>query len=154
MDIPLIQRRRLEAETLAAVYNEMLRLQGERAALDLITRTVSAMGFNAGRAYAAQAPNGPSMEHFRTMLDVWQRGGALDIRNIRGGGRLLAFEVHGCAYVDLYRSMDLPPPLVPVLSCLRDAPFVRGYSPKLEFSRCKTIGEGGDYCDFQFQWRA
>ncbi len=152
MDIPLIERRRLEAETLAVVFNEMRRLQGERAALELITRTISAMGFSAGRAFAAKAPKGPSMEHFSGMLDVWQRGGALEIRNVRRTSHMLAFDVHRCAYVELYRSLDLHPSLVPVLSCLRDAPFVRGYSPKLTFTRNQSIGEGADMCDFLFQW--
>ena len=152
MQISLLDRRRLEAETLTAVYNDMLRLQGPEHALEFVTSTVSAMGQEAGRAFAAKAPEGPSLEHFSGMVDIWRGTGALDIRNIQREPNSLAFEVHGCAYVDLYRELDLPVSLIPVLSCLRDGPFARGYSPKLSFSRQQTIGGGAPFCDFLFQW--
>lgn len=156
-DVPLIECRRIEAATLVAVYNELLQSKSERFALDTIARTVSALAFAKGRAFAAQAPaqdmgGAPSLRHFATIVDVWNGTGALQIENVHQSAHELAFSVTRCAYAELYRSMQVPAALVPVLSCSRDAPFARGYSPHLHFFREQTIAEGAEYCDFLFRW--
>jgi len=150
--IPLIERRRIEAETLTAVFNELVQTLSERAAVDAVARTVSAMAFAKGRAFAAQAPGKPSLDHFATIVDVWSGTGALQIENVSRVQNSLAFSVTRCAYAELYREMQLPTALIPVLSCHRDAPFARGYSPHLHFSRRQTIAEGAAFCDFLFEW--
>lgn len=152
-EVPLIDSRRIEAEVLAAVYSELLQSQSERFALDTIARSVSAMAFAKGRSFAAQSPGGgPSLRHFATIVDVWNGTGALQIENVRQSDYELAFSVTRCAYAELYRSMQVPAALVPVLSCARDAPFARGYSPHLRFYREQTIAGGAEYCDFLFRW--
>lgn len=151
--VSLLDRRRIEAETLFAVYNELLQTRSERSALDTIAHTVSAMAFAKGRAFAAQAPDKPSLEHFATIVDVWNGTGALQIEDVGRRPDSLAFTVKRCAYAELYREMELPQALIPVLSCQRDAPFARGYSPRLQFTRQQTIAEGEDFCDFLFEWK-
>ena len=152
MTLSLIDRRRVEAETFHAVYRELLQSHSERFAVETLARTVSALAFAAGSAFAVAAPHGPELAHFATIVDVWNGSGNLELQDVRLNDKQLSFRVVRCAYVDLYREMLLPPELIPVLSCARDAPFARGYSRRLRFFRDHTIADGANYCDFLFRW--
>lgn len=152
MPISLIDRRRIEAETLWAFYNELARSKDEAYALDAIARTVSGIAYKAGQDFAAKAPASPSLEHFSSVVDLWNGTGNLEIVNVEKEADRLSFSVNRCKYVELYREMGVPQALLPILSCSRDAPFARGYSKSLKFIRQHTIGEGATSCDFLFQW--
>ncbi|MGE4297348.1 MAG: L-2-amino-thiazoline-4-carboxylic acid hydrolase [Desulfovibrionaceae bacterium] len=150
----LLERRRIEAGTLERVYAVLCAREGEAAALASLEAILGAMAVDAGRAFAAQAPDGPSFAHFATVVDLWQGTGALDIRNMHATDTTLTFEVHRCAYANLYREMGMPQQLVERLSCNRDGPFARGYSPHIRFVRTHTVAGGGPFCDFSFTWEA
>ncbi|MEE9473032.1 MAG: L-2-amino-thiazoline-4-carboxylic acid hydrolase [Acidimicrobiia bacterium] len=66
---------------------------------------------------------------------------------------LFRFKVTRCHYIECYEGMELPPELVELLSCARDAPFARAYSPRLYFSRDQTLASGASFCDFCYSWR-
>jgi hypothetical protein len=147
-----IERRRIEAELLAHVYATLLRVHDQATALALVAESVEAAAAAAGRAFAGTAA-APGLAHFATVLDAWQASGALDLRNLSLSGDTLSFEVVRCDYATMYRDMGLPPELAAVLSCCRDAPFARGYSPCLSLDRPATIAEGAPSCRFRFTWR-
>ena len=149
----LLERRLIEAEMLAAVYEALCGSHGQETALDVIRRTVETVAYEAGRAFAAAAPDGPGFEHFRTVVELWKGTGALRIENEVVTPNTLRFDVTRCEYVAAYREMGLPPELRGVLSCARDAPFARGYSDRIEFSRPDTIADGKPACGFSFHWR-
>lgn len=153
MNIPLLERRKIEAGTLGAVYAHLKKTQGTGAALGVIRATVEAVAFEAGQAFAASAPDGPSFEHFQTIVDVWKGTGVLDIDNVKREPDVLTFDVTRCGYVDGYRGMGLPEELIPVISCPRDEPFAAGYSERIVFSRPETIGDGFGRCGFRFEWK-
>lgn len=152
MDMTLLDRRRVEAEALGRVYARLGRDMDKEAALAVIRDVVAGAAAEAGRAFAASAPRGPSFEHFKTVLDLWRRGGALAIENVHDHDRSLTFDVTRCDYVRAYRDMGLPEELVALLSCARDEPFARAYDPRLEFSRSQTLALGADRCCFTFTW--
>ena len=152
MTVALLDRRRIEAETFSVLYRELCRSQNERFALETIGRTVAALAYQAGRSFALQSPHGPSLEHFATVVDLWTGSGALSVSDLERSEKSLSLLVQHCAYAELYRGLGLPQPLIPLLSCARDAPFARGYSPRLNFQRTQTIAEGADCCDFLFTW--
>jgi hypothetical protein len=107
----------------------------------------------AGRDFAAQAPGGPSFEHFKTILSAWKQGGALVVEHVRDTDRVLTFSVTRCLYVEAYRAMGVPAEVLPLLSCARDSPFASAYHPALELDRPCTLAGGADACLFRFTWR-
>ncbi len=147
--IPLLARRRIEAEILARVYASLARRLGEEAAQEVIGEAVEAAAEASGRDFAAQAPEGPGLAHFATVLDRWTEGGALELRDVRLAGDTLEFDVTRCAYAELYRSLGLPAALGYALSCRRDAAFARGYLPGLALDRSPTLAEGAPACRFR-----
>ncbi len=150
--IPLLAQRRIEAAALAGVYRQLTGPLGEDRAVDAIRAAVEAAAVEAGRAFARQAPGGPSLAHFATVVDRWRQGGALAVDGPRLRGNVLELTVTRCRYVELYRSMGVPDRLAPVLSCARDAAFARGYHPALELDRSPTLADGAPACRFRFTW--
>ncbi len=149
----LLEQRKIEARTMAVLFESMKERLGEQQALEILDQALESMALAAGKAYAATAPDGPNFEHFKRIVDVWRGTGALTIERTREEGNTLRFDVTNCAYVELYREMGLPDCLVRRLSCGRDAPFAKGYSDRIVFKRTQTRGSGAAYCDFQFTWQ-
>ena len=133
--IPLLARRRIEAEILSRVFAALSDRVGEDAALEVIGEAVEAAAESAGREFAASAPGAAGLEHFATVIDRWREGRALAVEDVRLSASALSFRVTRCAYADLYRTMGLPPALAGVLSCLRDAAFARGYDRRLRLDQ-------------------
>ena len=151
--VPLLSRRAIEAEIVAKIYAATESRIGRDAALALIGEAIAAAAYESGRAFAAQAPDDrPSLSHFAQVVDLWRRGDALDIADIRLDGQSLSFNVTRCAYMDIYRELGIPQELHAVLSCSRDAAFAAGYSPSLAFERPETIARGCARCAFLFRW--
>lgn len=151
-DVTLLEKRRIEAALLADVYAVLTERLGRVAALAVIEDTVIRAAFEAGEAFAASAPDGPSLAHFVTVTDLWQRGGALTIENQVRTADSLSFDVVRCRYAESYREMGLPEELVARISCLRDGAFASGYSPCLTLKRPATIASGAPCCPFTFTW--
>lgn len=152
--IPLLERRAIEAELLLRVFDAASASLGPRQARLIVEQAVDAAALAAGQAFARSAPGGrPSLEHFATVLERWQEGGVLDIRDIRLDKTSLSFCVTRCGYVEKYREMGLPQPLHSLCSCRRDAAFAEGYSPRLGLERPETIAQGHAACRFVFSWR-
>lgn len=148
-----IERRGIEAELLERVRRVFEPELGPQRTLDLLRHVSDISAREAGAAFAAQAPGGPSLAHFATILERWAQGNALDIRNVRLGENELTFEVTRCAYAETYRKMGLSPEMADVASCCRDFAFAEGYSPRLVLTRPTTIAQGGSACPFAFSWK-
>lgn len=152
-DVPLLARRMIEADILCRVYETTGAAEGRDKALDAVRRVVESAAAAAGRDFAAQAPGGPSFEHFKTVLSAWKQGGALVVEHVRDTDRVLTFSVTRCLYVEAYRAMGVPAEVLPLLSCARDSPFASAYHPALELDRPCTLAGGADACLFRFTWR-
>lgn len=150
--VTLLDKRRIEAAMLAEVYAVLLERFGEQQAIAVIEDTVTRAAYAAGQAFAAGAPQGPCLEHFSSVVELWQRGEALTIADVRKTSESLSFTVPRCRYAESYREMGLPQALATRVSCLRDGAFVAGYSPKLRFHRPATIAAGASGCPFTFTW--
>jgi len=150
--IPLLAQRRIEAEILARVFQSLSRRLGKEAALEVIREAVEAAAEAAGSEFATRAGGPPSLAHFAGVLDRWREGQALEIEDVLLTENSLTFGVARCAYLELYRSLGLPPALAYTLSCSRDAAFARGYDPAMGFERSPTLAEGAPACVFRF-WR-
>lgn len=150
--VPMIERRAIEAELLLRVHAAAMRRHGPQAARELLEEAVDASARVAGRAFAASAPHGPSLEHFATVLERWREGGVLRIEDVRLEQGLLSFSVSRCGYMERYAELGVPPELRAVLSCRRDLGFAEGYSARLRLERPETLGEEGTRCRFTFHW--
>ncbi len=150
--ITQLDRRVLEAQVLRRVYDEAVRLHGPDEALELVRAVQERSAFEAGRDFAAAAPEKPCLDHFLTVLDLWRAGGAIAVADFKRDANSASFRVRRCLYVESYRALGMPEALLPLLSCARDEPFARGYSDRLRMERPETIAAGNPACLFRFVW--
>lgn len=151
--IPLLARRRAEAEVLRHVYAVVSEKFGTEVAATVVAQAVEAAARQAGQAFAAETPEGrPSLAHFATVVEIWREQDSLEVRGLRCSATELSFEVTRCRYAELYAALGLPQELRYTLSCRRDAAFATGYSPALHLERSPTLAEGSAGCRFCFSW--
>ncbi len=148
-----LERRTIEANILSAVFDVLSGRMTREEALEVICEVTRRAAWEFGAAFARQAGGGPALAHFATVLDIWQAGDALRVKDVRLTKSALSFSVTRCRYVERYREMGLPDDLIYCLSCARDYAFAQAYSPRLELQRPQIIAKGAPTCEFTFTWR-
>ncbi len=141
-----------QAGLVARIWESLRQEVGTERASAILVAAIAADARCAGETFARTAPGRASLHHFATVLDRWQDGGALNIKDIRLTETALHFAVTACGYAQSYADMGLAPELGSILSCSRDEPFAQGYSPNLSMYRSRTIMQGAPACLFTFTW--
>lgn len=147
--LPMIERRRIEAEILGHVYAVLKDSIGKPAAMQAIADAVRRSAVEQGERFAEQEPGGTSLESFIELSKLWELGDALKIEVREKRKDFYAFDVVRCRYAEMYREMGLGE-IGHLLSCQRDGTFCEGYDPKLKFERTQTIMQGASHCDFRY----
>lgn len=153
MKITQLERRKIEADMIGLLYAQMCEAMPPEAALAVVRSGLEKTAFEAGKAFARSAPDGPSLEHFKKVVDIWAAGDAVDHEILENTPGIFRLDITRCEYAAAYRELGLPHELVRTISCCRDEPFARGYSERIEFSRTRTIAEGAARCDFLYRWK-
>jgi hypothetical protein len=148
----ILARRRIEAEILAPVYEELKAEIGVERAREIIGRAVRRAAIAAGKAFAANTPGGTSLETFRDIQPLWTKDGALEVETLKATPEAYDFNVKRCRYSETYAKMGLGE-IGGLLSCNRDGAFCEGYDARFELTRTQTIMQGADHCDFRFRLR-
>jgi len=145
----VLARRRIEAEILKPVYEELKAEVGVELARDFIARAVRRAAIAAGKTFAQNTPGGTSLESFRDIQALWTKDGALEVETLRATSSNYDFNVRRCRYAETYAAMGLSE-IGGLLSCNRDGAFCEGYDARIKLERTQTIMQGADHCDFRF----
>ncbi|MBL8698063.1 MAG: L-2-amino-thiazoline-4-carboxylic acid hydrolase [Alphaproteobacteria bacterium] len=146
----ILERRRIEAEIIKPLYEEMKAAFGAEAAKGVIERAVKKAAIAQAKSFASQEKAAPSLDSFEALQPLWRREDALAIRPVRRDAENLDFDVTRCRYAELYHAMGLGE-IGHLLSCNRDASFIEGYAPGIEMTRTQTIMQGATHCDFKYR---
>ncbi len=148
--MPILTRRRIEAEFARGVYDAMKAELGEAAAKRILAAAVIRMAREGAARMAQDAPGGaPDLDSFRAIQSLWTAGDALTTEVLESTPTTFNFNVTRCRYAEMYRAMGLAD-LGAVLSCNRDGAFCEGYDPKLKLTRTQTLMGGATHCDFRY----
>ncbi len=148
----ILARRKIEAEIIAPIYDEMRKAIGEAKAREILRAAIRRAAITAGAEMAARAPEGADLESFKAVFPLWTQDDALTIEVLRDEPGRFDFNVTRCRYAETYRAMGLGE-LGDVLSCNRDGAFCEGYDPRIELTRTRTIMGGAATCDFRYRMR-
>lgn len=146
----ILERRRIEAEIIKPIYEEMVTAFGIDAARGVIERAVKKAAIAQAQAFASQEKVKPSLDSFEALQPLWRKEDALAIRPIHRDAATFDFDVTRCRYAELYHAMGLGE-IGHLLSCNRDASFIEGYAPGIEMTRTQTIMQGATHCDFRYR---
>jgi len=148
--MPILTRRRIEAEFAKGVYDEMAAELGAETARRILSAAVVKMARATASQMAQEAPGGrPDLESFRAIQPRWTAEDALRIDVLASTATTFDFNVVQCRNAEMYREMGLAE-LGAVLSCNRDGAFCEGYDPKLKLQRTQTLMGGATHCDFRY----
>lgn len=151
--LPTIVKRRLQAQVIGPIYEEMARELGEEKAAHILDTAIRKAAIAEGRAFAARAPGGvTSMADFIRLYDLWTADGALEIEVLEANDERFDFNVTRCKYAETYREMGLGG-IGHLMSCNRDGTFCEGYDPNITLDRAQTIMQGAPCCTFRYSYK-
>lgn len=148
--LPIIERRRIEAQILKNVHEVLEARYDTETADALIGDAVSRSAIQQGQAFAAELGRTPDFHDFAAIMPNWTAGGSLEIEMQGVGDEAMAFNVTRCRYAEMYRDMGVGR-IGHLLSCNRDGDFCIGYNPEMKLTRTQTIMQGADHCDFRYR---
>jgi predicted nucleic-acid-binding Zn-ribbon protein len=149
--LPIIERRRIEAELLKEVYETLVQRHGKDEAKRVISDSVRRSAIAQAAEFAKLAPEGTSLQSFIDIQKHWTAEKALEIDVTYRDDTHFEFNVKRCRYAEMYQAMGLGE-IGPLLSCNRDGAFCEGYDPNLHLTRTQTIMQGATHCDFRFRY--
>ena len=147
--LPILQQRRIEANILKHVYENLSERFGKEQAREIVQETVSQAAIEQGKTFADQIDGDPNLKDFYDILPLWSRDGALEIDVLEASPNKLNFNVKRCRYAEMYREMGIGE-IGDLLSCQRVGDFCIGYNTEIEFRRTQTIMGGASHCDFRY----
>jgi len=149
-ELGILARRRIEAEIIKPIYEILVRDYGQKKAAAVIGEAVSHAAVEAGKQFAAREPNGPDLQGFVALQELWEKDDALKVEIIASDATHYDYDVHRCRYAEMYHEMGLGE-IGHLLSCNRDDLFIVGYDPRVELKRSQTIMGGDHRCDFRYK---
>lgn len=150
MSMPIIERRRIEAEIVGHLYRELVTRFGEGPAREAIDAAIRKAAIAHGEKCRADLGHMPDFADFEAILPAWTAEDALTIEVKEATPDRFSYDVTRCRYAETYRAMGLSE-IGALLSCNRDAAFCEGYNPAMRLERTETIMEGGRRCDFRYR---
>jgi len=148
--ISILEKRRIEAEIIKPIFDELVARFGKDEAKAVIAKAVRENSIQQAGAFRAELGEGSGIDGFYSTLHLWTMNGALEIEVTQQSSTTLDYTVHRCRYAEMYRELGLAE-IGHLLSCQRDAVFCKGIDPRIEMERTQTIMEGADHCDFSYR---
>ena len=118
-ELGILARRRIEAEIIKPIYEILVRDYGKQQAQAVIGEAVAGAAVAAGRQFAEREPQGPSLEGFVALQELWEKDDALKVEVIASDAARYDYDVHRCRYAEMYQEMGLGE-IGHLLSCNRD----------------------------------
>lgn len=147
-ELPMLEQRRIEANILKSVYEEMESRLGEERAQEILGAAIIRDSISQGRAYS-DGLDDRGLLAFRDTMAQWKASGALEMEVLEQTEDRVHFNVTRCRYSEMYNEMGLGK-IGHLLSCNRDGTFCEGFNPDIHLERTQTIMGGATYCDFRY----
>lgn len=150
-DLPILEQRRIEANIIKPIFEEMAGEVGEARAKAILGRAIAKDAIDHGQAYAASQETPTTLGGFHALLPQWMANGALEVEFLTENETEVSYNVTRCQYAEMYREMGLSE-IGHLLSCGRDGTFCTGYDPRIKLRRTQTLMQGASHCDFRYRW--
>ena len=149
--LPMLERRRIEAEILKHVYDTLKQSHGVEVARTTLADAVRRSSIAQAAEYAAQVGGNTSLQTFIDRQTVWRAGDALTVQVKEQTDTRYVYDVTRCRYAEMYREIGLGE-IGHLLSCQRDGTFCEGYDKRLKLTRTQTLMQGASHCDFHYTY--
>ena len=145
----VLTRRETEARIIAPLVDALASEFGRERVLAVVAETIVRLAQEQGSDLAEKY--GSNVEAFLKVLEIWNKGDALEMDMLENSDKRLDFNVTRCRFAELYRDLGIPE-LGAVLSCNRDFSLIEGFNPEARLERRQTIMEGAACCTFRYSF--
>ena len=149
-ELPILEKRRIQAEVLGPLFDEMVKQLGINQASSILRDAIRKAAIQEGKYFREKSDSKTSiMENFIALYDLWKANGALEIEVLNASNSQFDFNVTRCRYAEMYREMCITK-IGHLLSCNLDGTFCEGFEPHLKLVREQTLMEGASSCTFRY----
>ena len=151
-DLPLLERRKMEAAVLVPVIRAMQAAFGEAKVNAVVGTAIR----DIARAQGEKARERAKIESIPQLAAQMVDGpgplseGSLTVEVVQRDDTHFGFDVKRCQFMEMYEEMGARD-LGFLLSCGRDFAMFEGMAPDVTFERTQTRMQGADFCDFRYR---
>ena len=149
MDIPVIERVKIQAQVLVPLVKALQGELGEERANAIVRRTLGDLYRRLGEKWWRARESRDLGDAMASAFDTFGAGDALDYEVVTHAPDAFDVNVTGCRYAKFYHELGAPE-LGFLLICSSDFPMVEGFGPDIQLTRTHTIMQGASHCDFRY----
>src|SRR5262245_28883109 len=134
MDIPAIERVKVQAEVLVPIVKALRAELGEDRANAIVSKALGGLYRKVGEKWWA-AQGSPNLgDSAAALFDGFAAAGALDYTVVKKTADAFEFNVTGCRYAQFYQAIGVPE-LGFLLTCSADFPMADGFGANVRLTR-------------------
>lgn len=150
MDIPVIERAKIQAQDLVPLIKALQAELSKERANALVRRVLGDVYRRLGEQWWRAKQSRHVGENMTLAFASFATGDALDYSVCGQSEDTFEVDVTGCRYAEFYKELG-EPELGFLLVCSSDAPFAEGFGSKIKLTRTQTIMQGASHCDFRYK---
>jgi hypothetical protein len=149
MDIPLIERIKIQAQALVPLVQALQAELGEERANAIVRGALGDQYRKLGETWWRAQQGANPGEKLASSFEKFAAGGALDYEVVEQRPDAFDVNVTGCRYARFYQQLGAPE-LGFLLVCSADSAMTDGFGSGIELTRTQTIMQGASHCDFRY----
>lgn len=104
-DLPILEQRRIEANIIKPIYEEMVKELGAERAGSILKSAIVKNAVAQGQAYAEAQAETTSLSSFHELLAQWKASGALEVEMLHESEQKIDYNITRCRFAEMYREM-------------------------------------------------
>ena len=149
MNIPLIERVKIQAQVLVPLVKALQAELGEERANAIVRKALGELYRQFGEEFWRSRKSQSLGDNMASAFKTFAGGGALDYNVLEKAPDAFEVDVTRCKYAEFYKELGVPE-LGFLLTCSADFTMADGYGPDVMLRRTQTIMEGASHCDFRY----
>jgi hypothetical protein len=150
VNIPVIERAKIQAEVLVPIVKALQAELGEERANALVRKALGDVYRRLGEQWWRAKNSRDVGENMASAFAAFAKGDALEYSVRAQSQDTYEIDVTACRYAQFYKELG-EPELGFLLVCGLDLPFAEGLGPDIKLTVTQTIMQGASHCDFRYR---
>jgi len=149
MDIPLIEKVKIQAHVLVPLVKTLQAELGEERANTLVQKALAGLFREYGEKWWRSQGARDFDEKIASAFEMFAAGDALQYDVVKSTPDAVELNVTECRYAQFYNKIGAPE-LGFLLTCSADFSHAEGFGAGVQLTRTQTIMQGASHCDFRY----
>ena len=149
MDIPLIEKVKMQAHVLVPLVKTLQAELGEERANALVRKALGDLFRSYGEKWWQSQGARRFDEKIASAFEMFAAGDALQYDVVGRTPDAVELNVTQCRYAEFYKKIGAPE-LGFLLTCSADFAHAEGFGTGVQLTRTQTIMQGASHCDFRY----